>query len=102
MQGVFRHWLPHASLGYLSATGENGWSEPTTLVHGANPRGQKEYGIFYHCLFMDRAGALYLRFSFFEFRTGAEGQYPRVLAMSEDSGQSWRLATTAEMQRRVR
>lgn len=75
------------------------WSVRTKLVHA--PKGHQGYTIFYHRLFVDRADALYLSFTFFEFHTGAKGRYPRALAVFEDNGQSWRLATTETFLRRV-
>lgn len=92
LHSVFREWIPHASLGYSSACAHDGkWSRPATLVHGANPRGIYEYGIFYHRLSLDRASNLYLSFTFLEFDTGEQGDYPEVLAVSRDRGRSWQL-----------
>ena len=94
MHSVFREWIPHASLGYSTATVENGkWRKPTTLVHGANPKGKYSYGIFYHRLFMDRASTLYLSFTFWEQNTKENGNYPEALAVSKDNGKSWHLAS---------
>ena len=75
------------------------WSKPIELVRA--PKGHKGYTIFYHRLFIDRTGAMYLSFTFFEFKTAAQGRYPRALAVSEDAGKSWRLATTATFTRRT-
>jgi hypothetical protein len=56
------------------------------------------YGIFYHRLFIDRAGALYLSFT---FNATKGGTYPRALAVSEDGGGTWRLADTETFRRRI-
>ncbi len=96
---VFRQWRPHATLGYHVRTDR--WAPWRTLVHGANRRDKWEYGIFYHRLTVDRAGALYLSFTFFENRTKSGGKYPRALAVSTDGGETWRLATRAAMATRV-
>lgn len=93
LHSVFREWLPHASLGYQSKAAVDGkWEASQTLVHGALKRDRYKYGIFYHRLFIDRASTLYLSFTFFEFGTGNEGDYPQALAVSNDGGESWQLA----------
>lgn len=76
------------------------WSQPAVLAHP--PKGHRGYSIFYHRLFVDRAGALYVSFTFYETRTTEKGRYPRALAISEDNGKSWRLTTTATFLRRSR
>jgi BNR repeat-containing family member len=81
------------------AAGANKWSSREVLVHP--PKGHKGYSIFYHRLFIDRADALYLSFTFFENRPKNNGIYPRALAVSEDGGKSWSLATTDIFQRRI-
>ena len=93
LHSVFREWIPHASLGYSHASAPNcDWRGPETLVHGANPKGVRGYGIFYHRLFIDRASNLYLRFTFLEFTTGKDGDYPEALIVSHDGGANWQLA----------
>ena len=88
------------SLRYVhKAPDARAWSSPVEIVK--QPKGHRGYTIFYHRLFMDRADALYLSFTFYEFKTGAKGRYPRALAISDDNGKSWRLATTSAMQARV-
>ena len=74
------------------------WSAARVLVNP--PPGHKGYSIFYHRLFIDRAGALYLSFTFWETRTQNKGRYPRALAVSEDGGVTWRLATAQTFARR--
>jgi len=68
------------------------WSAPATLAHP--PDLHTGYTIYYHRLFIDRRGALYASFTFMETHTGSQGRYPRYLAMSEDHGATWQLATT--------
>ena len=93
LHSAFREWLPHASLGYQSAAASDGKWQPTqTLVHGSLKKGKYEYGIFYHRLFIDRASTLYVSFTFFEFGTDKDGDYPEALAVSKDGGKSWQLA----------
>ena len=93
VHSVFREWIPHASLGYSSKIPEvETWLKPTTLVHGANPRGKYAYGIFYHRLFIDRESNLFLSFTFWERNTNKNGVYPEALAFSKDFGKTWSLA----------
>lgn len=95
LHSVFRDWIPHPALGYATASAQRwDWSRSETLVHGANPKGVKEYGIFYHRLFIDRASNLYLNFTFYEFKTKQSGDYPEVLMVSKDGGKTWQLADT--------
>ncbi|MFC1705928.1 BNR-4 repeat-containing protein [Planctomycetota bacterium] len=98
LHSVFR---VHPRLLYQEKTASSDtWSKPKPLVRA--PRGHKGYTIFYHRLFIDRAGALYLSFTFFEFNTTGKGRYPRALALSEDGGKTWRLATRESFVRRIR
>jgi hypothetical protein len=102
LHSVFRQWAPHATLGYKSkAAMDVRWERVRTLVHGALERGKFEYGIFYHRLFIDRASTLYLNFTFFEFNTDQDGDYPEALAVSEDSGKTWQLADKKTIMRRI-
>jgi hypothetical protein len=90
----------HPQLLYVhKPAGADKWSPPRELVRA--PTGHKGYTVFYHRLFIDRKDALYLSFTFYEFHTGDKGRYPRALAISEDGGKSWHLATTATIQSRV-
>jgi hypothetical protein len=75
------------------------WSKPVTIV--LPPKGHAGYSIFYHRFFIDRKGALYISFTFYETRTKEKGIYPRALAMSEDYGKTWRLATTDTFSKRI-
>lgn len=93
LHSVYRNWIPHASLGYSYADPLSwNWRGPETLVHGANQKGVKEYGIFYHRLFIDRTSNLYVHFTFLEFETRTEGVYPEALVVSKDGGETWALA----------
>ena len=96
---VFREWKSRvATLSYQTkAADATAWSKSVTLVYA--PGKQKGYGIFYHRAFFDRAGAMYVSFTFNAQKGGA---YPRALMVSEDAGRTWRLATTATFARRVR
>ena len=96
---AFRQGRPHPVLSYQRRYGH--WSEPRILVHGANRRDMWEYGVFYHRMFIDRDGALYLSFTFWEAKTRTEGDYPRVLIVSVDGGKTWVLATRERFARRV-
>jgi hypothetical protein len=77
------------------AAGE-AWADPRPVA--LPPEGMRGYGIFYHRLFIDRAGALYLSFT---FNATKGGTYPRALAVSEDGGGTWRLADTETFRRRI-
>jgi hypothetical protein len=94
LHSVYRQ---HGSLRYVyKSPNAPAWSKPVEIVK--QPRDHRGYTIFYHRLFIDRADALYLSFT---FRTQEKGLYPRVLAISDDNGKSLRLATTQDMQARV-
>jgi len=75
--------------------GGDAWSEPQPVA--LPPEGMRGYGIFYHRLFVDRAGALYLSFT---FNATKGGTYPRALAVSED-GRTWRLADKETFRRGI-
>ena len=96
---AFRQGKPHVTLSYQVRTDH--WSESKTLVHGANPRGRGAYGVLYHRMFIDRYGAVYVSFTFWEAKTRNEGQYPRALIVSVDGGKTWDLATHERFARRV-
>lgn len=76
------------------------WSKPTPVVRA--PIGYKDYTIFYHRLFIDRADALYLSFTFYDGGKEQKSRYPRALAASEDGGRTWKLATKDSFLHRVR
>ena len=99
LHSVFRQWRRHAILGYQRRYDH--WSESRTLVHSPNPLDKWEYGIFYHRMFIDRDGALYLSFTFWEQKTRNEGKYPRALIVSVDGGDTWQLATRERFAKRV-
>ncbi len=99
LHSAFRQWQPHATLCYQRRFDH--WSEPKTLVHGANTREKWMYGVFYHRMFIDRDGALYISFTFYENVTQGEGDYPRALIVSVDGGDTWQLADRERFARRV-
>jgi hypothetical protein len=91
----------HPRLLYQTKPARDGrWSKPRVLANP--PPGHKGYTIYYHRLFIDRDGALYLSFTFWEWNTQAKGRYPRALVVSEDAGKTWRLATASTFDRRTR
>jgi hypothetical protein len=79
------------------------WEGPSTMM-ALPPEGLSlldGYAIYYHRLFIDRSGALYASFTFWEKQTNDAGRYPRALAISEDGGRTWQLVTTDVFKRRV-
>jgi hypothetical protein len=68
------------------------WSKPRILADP--PPGHSGYSVYYHRLFLDRQGALYLSFTFYDMQLKEKGLYPRALAVSLDHGRTWQLATT--------
>ena len=99
LHSVFREWRAGvASLSYQAKPARaDAWPKSAPLVWAPGKR--RGYGIFYHRAFFDRAGALYVSFT---FNAQKGGIYPRALVVSEDGGKTWRLATTASFVRRVR
>jgi len=79
-------------------TSDDDWSNPATMAYP--PECHTGYTIYYQRLFADRRGALYASFTFWEENTGNEGSYPRILAVSEDFGATWQLATTEKLAER--
>ncbi len=90
----------HPRLLYGSRGGDGPWDGPRVLVR--EPKGYRGYTIYYHRLFIDRAGALYLSFTFYEHRSGKKWRTPTVLAVSEDRGTRWRLASKETFLRRMK
>jgi len=98
LHSFFREWRSGvASLSYQSKpAASDAWPRSVPLVWA--PGKQRGYGIFYHRVFFDRAGAIYVSFT---FNAQKGGTYPRALMVSEDGGKSWRLATTQTFLRRT-
>ncbi len=96
---VFREWKNGvATLSYQSnMAGQVAWPPSSELA--VAPGRQRGYGIFYHRLFVDRKDALYVSFSFLTMQAN---DFPRALAVSEDGGRTWRLATRQNFLRRTR
>jgi hypothetical protein len=99
LHSFFRQWRSTgATLSYQAKpAAADAWPTSVTLVR--SPLDQKGYGIFYHRVFFDRAGAIYVSFT---FNAQKGGTYPRALIVSEDGGRTWRLATTRTFARRTR
>ena len=106
---VFRLWLNdnryfpagyYANLAYMSKHPAGKWSKALPLVIAPF----SEYSIFYHRLTIDREGTLFLSYdywsTFWFYRTDHRGDR-RSLLMSQDGGDTWKLAPSNEfMQRR--
>jgi hypothetical protein len=76
------------------------WSKCTDLVY---PPGKRSgYVIFYHRLFSDRLGAIYISFTFLEIKRSDGGNYLRALLFSGNQGKTWKLATTNTFLKRVK
>ncbi len=99
---AFREWKDGvATLSMQSKpAGADRWPASRTLV--VAPGRKKGYGIFYHRLFVDRGGVLYLSFTFFTFRDKGETFYPRLLIASGDGGATWSPATREDLAARVK
>ncbi len=72
-------------------------AEAEPLVIAAVPG----YSIWYHKLTVDRLGDLWLSYSYWTNDEGYQGQFPgryhhRAVIVSRDSGQTWKLAETAD------
>ena len=94
----FREWKSGATLSVQHKPARaDAWGPSLTLVNA--PLKQRGYGIFYHRAWFDRAGAIYVSFT---FNAQKGGVYPRALIVSEDGGKTWRLATTETFVRRLR
>lgn len=87
------------------ASGSAGWSLPKqlTTMPSAYTSGGGYYTIYYHRLFMDRGDALFASFTFYWVGTGAvvHSAYPRILAISEDGGVTWRACSRQRMFERM-
>jgi hypothetical protein len=102
---VFRQWryadqfFPtgtyYGGLSYQRKPKGGSWSTPRLLVA---PEGD-QYSIYYQKLAVDRIGRLFLSFSHFNWTMEAtdETRYQkRIVVLSDDRGDTWRLATTAD------
>jgi hypothetical protein len=78
--------------------GQTNWSRPRPLV--LPPAGHHGYGIFYHRLFIDRQGGLYVSYTFFAFNDSRP--YRRRLIVSEDGGRTWHPARTQTFIKRMK
>ncbi len=90
---AFREWKDNVATLSLQSkpAGADRWPASRTLVIA--PGRARGYGIFYHRLFLDRGGTLYLSFTFFTFRDKGETFYPRLLITSGDGGKTWSMAS---------
>jgi len=64
------------------------WSEQTVI---AVPPRRDTYTCYYHHVFTDRKGSVYLEFSLDDHKGK---KYPHMLAVSTDGGETWRAAAT--------
>ncbi len=103
---VFRHWRNadafftppsgnyYAALAYQRKPKGGEWSEPRPLVLPERGR----YSIYYHKLAIDRLGRLFLSFSYFDWELDEQSTDPderywrRMVIVSDDGGDTWRLA----------
>ncbi len=105
LHGAFRLWqrnrepFPlshHATLAYQRKRPGQDWEMPKVLI--VPPL--SEYSVFYHRLTIDRKGRLFLSYdywsTFWFYRNDHAGRR-RSLLMSDDGGDSWRLATTSDI-----
>jgi len=87
----------HASLAYQRKPPGEPWSPPRVLVVAPF----SEYSIFYHKLTMDRRGRLFVSYEYWStywfYRTDHVGSR-RALLMSPDSGFSWKLVQTEDLE----
>ena len=74
------------------------WSSPEEIVLA--PKGYEGYSIFYHRLFIDKRHEMYLSFSFSD--SSSKVVFPRSLIVSEDQGNTWKLATTQIFNSRIK
>jgi hypothetical protein len=77
------------------------WSSPRTLASSEKLPPSGLYSCFYHKGFVDRTGTEYVQFTLYvDGKDPASGKTfheygPHLLAVSEDEGKTWQLATTA-------
>jgi hypothetical protein len=78
--------------------GEFVWQPPEVLVNP--PEGHQGYTNYRHRLFIDRDDALYCTFTFYETETQEQGEYPTLLIMSTDGGETWKKASRIRFYKR--
>ena len=83
----------HPRLTYRRRNPDGSWTSGQTLVEA--PEGHSGYSVYYHRLFVDREGALYVTFTFWEKDHETAGEFPRALIVSEDGGETWQLVDAA-------
>ena len=86
----------YATLSHQRKRSGEPWEEPRTLI--VPPF--SEYSIYYHRLTIDRRGRLFLSYNYWStywfYRSDHRGDR-RALLVSEDRGESWRLAETSDL-----
>lgn len=86
----------HASLSYMRKRPGQPWEAPRPLLVAPF----SEYSIYYHRLTIDRRGALFLSHDYWStywgYRLDHRGKR-RTLLTSPDRGQTWKLASTADL-----
>ena len=101
---VFRLWssdravLPtgyYAALAYMSKRPGKPWSNARPLVCAPFT----DYSIFYHRLTIDRTGRLFLSYTYWSTYWYYRMDRPRdrVLILSPDGGETWKLAAAADL-----
>jgi len=105
LHAVFRLWqrgkapfpLSHyATLAYQRKPPGKPWEAPRVLI--VPPL--SEYSVFYHRLTIDRRGRLFLSYDYWSTHWFYRNDQPgsrRTVMMSPDGGQTWKLATTADL-----
>ena len=78
--------------------GRFAWQQPEVLVNP--PEGHQGYTNYRHRLFIDRDDALYCTFTFYETETKEQGEYPMLLIMSTDGGETWKKASRRRFYKR--
>lgn len=87
----------YATLAYQRKPPGKPWENPRVLVVAAF----SEYSVYRHKLTVDRAGRLFLSYEYWSTFWFVRNDMPerRVLLMSPDSGETWTLAQTADLER---
>ncbi|MFC1671508.1 BNR-4 repeat-containing protein [Planctomycetota bacterium] len=83
-------------LGYRRRDAKSGeWSEQAVIVR---PPRRDTYTCYYHHVFVDRKGTVYLEFTFSDQK---KKDYPHLLAVSADHGRHWGLASTGMFEKNI-